>query len=220
MNKKLSRWTTAIVFASLLCSPAGPASAQTPALSNSDIVKLTQAGLSEGVIITAIADAKSSQFDVSPAALVSLKEAGVADAVIARMMARVTAAVAPPAPASPPASVRPIADAASRQAAARAGGASAMKRRSRGLMYTGVAIWGGGLTMEILANTALKKEECLVTRSFFVCESGTNKPLLYGGLGVAGAGIVMWLVGAQKVPALPSVAFRRGGASITHSVRF
>lgn len=57
-------------------------------LANDDIVKMSQARLSATVILTTIASAESVKFDLSPAALVALKDAGVADSVIEAMLSK------------------------------------------------------------------------------------------------------------------------------------
>jgi hypothetical protein len=68
-------------------------------LTNSDVVAMTQAGLSEETIIKAIETSKP-QFDTSVQALINLKESKVSEQVIQAMLA---ASKAPP-PTSPPAS--------------------------------------------------------------------------------------------------------------------
>ena len=210
MSLRPTRWIMILVFTSLFLGLSRTTFAQAPAISNADVVRMTQAGLAESVILSTIDNSPSTQFDVTPAGLVELKQARVIDAVIARMVARATAVVRPPA--------NPVATASSPQTQTLS--APATRRRSSGLMWAGVGVWGGGLAMEILANTTMKKEECFVSAAFFLCESGTNKPLLWSGLGVAGAGVAMWIVGAQKVPALPSLRFGRRSASITYSMNF
>src|ERR1044072_4172382 len=59
--------------------------AQEQAIANKEIIEMVKAGLTAEIIIAKI---KSSpcQFDTSPSALVSLKEAGVADAVLLEML--------------------------------------------------------------------------------------------------------------------------------------
>jgi len=74
--------------------------------------------------------------------------------------------------------------------------------------------------MQILANTALKKDDYMVSPTFTWYEYGTNKPLMWSGVGVAGAGLAMWAVGASKVPIASSLTIRPGGASVARTVRF
>lgn len=56
------------------------------AVTNADVVTMTQNGLSQDVIINAIRT-RGGQFDTSPNALIWLKNSGVSDAVIATMQA-------------------------------------------------------------------------------------------------------------------------------------
>ena len=61
-----------------------------PALKNEDVIKMVTAQLSTSIIITTIESA-SVDFDLSPTALIALKEAGVEDAIIEAMQARARA---------------------------------------------------------------------------------------------------------------------------------
>lgn len=72
------------------------------ALANRDVLKMVQASLGEAVIVQTITSAASANFDLSPDALVSLKQAGASDAVLSAMVAKrvAPADVAPAAPAS------------------------------------------------------------------------------------------------------------------------
>ena len=54
-------------------------------MSNTDVIKLVGAGLSEQVIATAIRQARSTTFDLTPTGLIALKNAHVPDAVIVAM---------------------------------------------------------------------------------------------------------------------------------------
>jgi hypothetical protein len=89
-------------------APAKPAAAESTGMTNADVVNMVAAGLSEQIIMASIRDAKARSFDVSPNSLITLKKAGVSDAVLATMMnpgaapaARAPAAqTAPPAPAA------------------------------------------------------------------------------------------------------------------------
>lgn len=58
--------------------PKGP-------MTNAEVITLHQAGLSSEIIVNAISQAPSRQFDLSPSALLALKSAGVAEAVILAM---------------------------------------------------------------------------------------------------------------------------------------
>lgn len=81
--------TIAVVLATAtsLASGATPGQAAQALgpVSNSDVIAMTAAGLSDGVIITAIQQATTTAFDLSPDALIGLKEAGVTDRVIQAM---------------------------------------------------------------------------------------------------------------------------------------
>ena len=49
---------------------------------NSDVVAMAKAGLSDSIIIAAIKQSNSAEFDLSPAGLIALKNGGVSEAVI------------------------------------------------------------------------------------------------------------------------------------------
>ena len=103
-------------------------------------------------------------------------------------------------------SVRAEVDALAASAALAQSGAT--KKRNPGLMWAGVGVWAAGVTLEILSWTALKHEEsaCAFTTRSFVCasETSTNWPIMGIGLGLAGGGIAMWILGNQNVPASSS----------------
>src|ERR1700760_274276 len=67
--------TTHMLVTLFLCSTLLSAAKQKP-LTNADVIKMTQAGLDEDVIIGTM-QANANVFDVSPDALISLKKAGV-----------------------------------------------------------------------------------------------------------------------------------------------
>lgn len=62
-------------------------------LGNEDVIRMVRGGLSDATVIQAI-DAAEPAFDTSPDALVKLKQAGVSEAVIQRMLARAAPAAA------------------------------------------------------------------------------------------------------------------------------
>jgi len=62
--------------------PGSPAASR---MTNAEVIELVTAGLSEQVIITAIRQAPTRDFDVTPAGLIALKKAKVPDAVIVAM---------------------------------------------------------------------------------------------------------------------------------------
>lgn len=67
-------------------------------LTNDDVIKMVKGGLADATVMQAI-DAAEPGFDTSPDGLVKLKQGGVSDGVIQRIMARKAAAPVP-APAS------------------------------------------------------------------------------------------------------------------------
>lgn len=67
-------------------APAKPAVAKPAGMTNTDVVNMVTAGLSEQIVVAAIRDAKTRSFDVSPNGLIALKKGGVSDSVIAMMM--------------------------------------------------------------------------------------------------------------------------------------
>ena len=61
--------------------------AQTPPLTNDDVVKMVKAQLALGVIVTTI-DSSELNFDLTPGGLISLKQSGVPDALIQLMQTK------------------------------------------------------------------------------------------------------------------------------------
>jgi len=81
---------------------AVPLAAMAAPMTNDDVIKMVKGGLGEATVIQAI-DAAEAGFDTSPDGLVKLKQGGVSDTVIQRIMvkkgaapAAATAAAAPP----------------------------------------------------------------------------------------------------------------------------
>jgi hypothetical protein len=74
-----------IVALAVTLTTHAQSSADKRTLKNDDVVSLVKAGLSESAIITLIQKSQD-EFDLSPAALVKLKEAGVTNAVIEVML--------------------------------------------------------------------------------------------------------------------------------------
>ena len=97
---------------------AVPARAQTAStLTNDDVVKMVKAQLATDIILTAIG-ASDALFDVTPAGLITLKEAGVPDAIVKamqeRMRGRAPATGAAERTGSPPDAAAPAMTAADR----------------------------------------------------------------------------------------------------------
>ena len=84
-----------ILLSLLLCLPFATLAAP---MTNDDVIKMVKGGLADATVIQAI-DAAEPGFDTSPDGLVKLKQGGVSDAVIQRIMARKGAAPAAPAAA-------------------------------------------------------------------------------------------------------------------------
>jgi outer membrane lipoprotein SlyB len=71
-------------------------------MNNEDVIKMVQGGLGDATVIQAI-DAAEPRFDSSPDGLVRLKQGGVSDAVIQRILARSGSTPAPARPVAAPA---------------------------------------------------------------------------------------------------------------------
>lgn len=78
------RLTLTVLFAAFLAGV--PAEAQ-QGLTNTDIVKMQSAGLSEGIILSSV-NTQPAAYDTSTDGLLALKKAGVSDAVVAAMISR------------------------------------------------------------------------------------------------------------------------------------
>jgi hypothetical protein len=76
--------------ASILTALTVAAAAQsggTQTLTNDDVIKMVRAQLATGIILTTI-DASNAKFDVSPAGLIALKDAGIPENLIQAMQAK------------------------------------------------------------------------------------------------------------------------------------
>ncbi|MFY9314907.1 MAG: glycine zipper 2TM domain-containing protein [Burkholderiales bacterium] len=93
----MKRFLCMLMFAVPLAAIAAP-------MTNEDVIKMVQGGLGEATVIQAI-DSAEPNFDTSADGLVKLKQGGVSDAVIQRIMAKKSGAPAasaqPKAPACP-----------------------------------------------------------------------------------------------------------------------
>ena len=70
---------------SILMALAAVIGAQgTATLTNDDVIKMVRAQLATGIIVTTI-ESSSARFDVPPAGLIALKDAGVADSLVQAM---------------------------------------------------------------------------------------------------------------------------------------
>jgi outer membrane lipoprotein SlyB len=86
-----------IACALALCAPFA---ANAAPMSNDDVIRMVRGGLGETTVIQAI-DAAAPAFDTSPDGLIRLKQGGVSDAVIQRILAKGSATAASPAQAQP-----------------------------------------------------------------------------------------------------------------------
>lgn len=69
-------------------------------MTNEDVIKMAKGGLNDATILQAV-DGAEPNFDTSPDGLIKLKQGGVSDAVIQRIMAKKGAPAAKAAPACP-----------------------------------------------------------------------------------------------------------------------
>lgn len=110
--------------------------------------------------------------------------------------------------ASGPATAGPIQESASRAASQTVQAPSSAKARAtnKPMLWSGVGLLGGGVTLAVLSTTALKKEEagCIGAGFSFVCgaTSETNKAALWAGVAAAGTGALLAVIGATRAPAV------------------
>lgn len=85
--------------------------------------------------------------------------------------------------------------------------------RSKPMMWSGLAMAGGGATLAVLAGSALKTETCgaAVVGYYAVgaCIEETNKGLLWTGIGLAAGGSTLAIIGAQPIVARGTVGLRK-----------
>jgi len=91
MMKKL---LVAILFAAPLLAALAPQAANAAPMTNDDVIKMVKGGLGDTTVLQAIEGAEPG-FDTSPDGLVNLKQGGVSDAVIQRILAKKSGAPAP-----------------------------------------------------------------------------------------------------------------------------
>lgn len=153
----------------LLCAPFVSLAQQKP-LTNADVINMVKGGLAESVVISAI-QVNPSNYDVSPAALLALKKAGVTakeqDAMLAAMKA---AAI----PASQPAAV-PSASA----------GAATAQPASGWRMPTVVALQGGASQPLALEKTQLAQTKTKPTSMSSLASDSVVAQALQGGINTA-----------------------------------
>lgn len=91
---------------------------------------------------------------------------------------------------------------AGKRAAQQLAQTSGQPSNKKTLMWSGAALTGAGIALITLANTSLKKEECVVGTSgifdFVECVQETNNAAAWAGLGTAGLGAALMIVGISK----------------------
>lgn len=76
-----------LILASVLGTSVGYSPDTKPRLTSQDVMKLVASGLPDSVVLTAV-ETNHRAFDVSPANLLKLKQAGVSEKVVAAMLER------------------------------------------------------------------------------------------------------------------------------------
>ena len=84
----MTRFVLCAACLAVLLTAATPAPAQTPALTNDDIIALAAADLGDALIVATVRGAEAVDFDLGPAGLIGLKTEGISDDVLAAMIAR------------------------------------------------------------------------------------------------------------------------------------
>jgi hypothetical protein len=90
MLQLLGRIGVIVLILGCAAAPAATQSQGAAPLTNEDVIRMVRAKLSTGVILTTVQSA-SFDFDLSPAGLIALKEAGVEERIIEAMQARAQA---------------------------------------------------------------------------------------------------------------------------------
>ena len=91
MPDKKAGWMAVLVAIVAVLPALGAQQAQKPALTNADVVKMVQAGLSESVVVATI-QANPGNYDTSPDGLIALQKAGVTQNEMSAIMAAQQAA--------------------------------------------------------------------------------------------------------------------------------
>ena len=89
------------LLAALMICLALPLAANAAPMTNDDVIRMVRAGLSDATVIQAV-DGSPPGFDASPDGLVRLKQGGVSEPVIQRILSKSTGAGATPAPSAYP----------------------------------------------------------------------------------------------------------------------
>lgn len=94
----MKRFLCSLLLALPLAVAVAPPAANAAPLTNEDVIKMVQGGLGEATVLQAIEGAEPG-FDTSPDGLVRLKQGGVSDAVIQKILGRKSGPRAAAAPA-------------------------------------------------------------------------------------------------------------------------
>ena len=97
---------TLVLFGFLITG--GTSSADESAMTNDDVLALVNAGLSDPLVVAKVEQAEVVAFDLSTETLISLKNAGVAEDVLAAMLDRSSTATVEPEAQAPLASTPPM----------------------------------------------------------------------------------------------------------------
>jgi outer membrane lipoprotein SlyB len=124
-----------ILLAILLVIPLAAAAAP---MTNDDVIRMVKGGLGEATVIQAI-NAGEPGFDTSPDGLVRLKQGGVSDAVIQRILVHRPASAAAAAPVAPP-------------VCRECGTVTALREVNKPGQGTGVGVVAGGVLGGVLGN--------------------------------------------------------------------
>jgi len=116
LKSPTARWRKALFLALLFVCVARPASAQKP-MTNDDVIQLVKGGLQESLILEAM-DSQPTKFDISAEALVNLKQQGVSEKILLRMMAIATGSNNANTATSVPSKERPVSTPPTTRAAA------------------------------------------------------------------------------------------------------
>lgn len=145
-----------ILLAALLALSAfSSASALAAAMTNDDVIKLAKAGLGDATILQAI-DGADNGFDTSTDGLVKLKQGGVSDAVIQKILAKKPGAPAPAAAAAPSATtyLQPsVASSATPPACPQCGTITGIREINKSGSGSGLGAVAGGVVGGILGRS-------------------------------------------------------------------
>jgi hypothetical protein len=93
------------------------------------------------------------------------------------------------------------------------------------LMWAGVAMLAGGVTLEILAQTALKVTDYAYAYDYsgfsYAYETHANRPLLFTGVALdAGSAVLFEMASRRRHRRAPSLSFSPHGVSLVKSISF